>query len=273
MPSAHVQKEGTTQTEESSQNNCSVRYNNDGKQTKSMHRGAVEMKYHQGLVTDSAIRSTLAHPNTLVRALAPQSRREAAGDCTRRLLRAQTPRARAGGNAVLFWSGSCFLSWDAETGYKQQQAWISNQSRLLQQEMKTSKKSPLSQIDACTQAYFSPISKPSSDLNRSRINLLLLAESVHTFLRQRDRWGKVWLHLDMCAGLPWAAAGWLILDELSALWREGQRWNKCSCAHGCLQSPLFFHLPNHPGCFGKRIPSASLICLAALLLVQIYPNF
>lgn len=102
MPSAHVQKEGTTQTEESSQNNCSVRYNNDGKQTKSMHRGAVEMKYHQGLVTDSAIRSTLAHPNTLVRALAPQSRREAAGDCTRRLLRAQTPRARAGGNAVLF---------------------------------------------------------------------------------------------------------------------------------------------------------------------------
>ncbi|EOA93237.1 hypothetical protein Anapl_14353 [Anas platyrhynchos] len=66
MPSAHVQKEGTTQTEESSQNNCSVRYNNDGKQTKSMHRGAVEMKYHQGLVTDSAIRSALAHPNALL---------------------------------------------------------------------------------------------------------------------------------------------------------------------------------------------------------------
>lgn len=157
MPSAHVQKEGTIQTEESSQNNCSLLYNNDGKQTKSIHRGAMEMKYHKGLVTDNAIRSALAHTNAMIHVLAPESRREVESDCTRRLLRAQTPRARAGGNAVLFWSGSCSLSWDAETGYKQQQAWISNQSLLLQQEMKTSKKSPLSQIDVCTQAYFSSI--------------------------------------------------------------------------------------------------------------------
>lgn len=128
---AHVQKEGTAQTEESSQNNCWVLYNDDGEQTKAYTKEPWKWSIIKGLVTDNTIRSALAHTNVMIHVLASVSRREVQNDCTRRLLRDQAQQAQAGGTSVSFWSSSCFFSRDAETGYKQQRAWISSQPLLL----------------------------------------------------------------------------------------------------------------------------------------------
>lgn len=116
-PPAHVQKEGTAQTEESSQNNCCVLYNDDGEQ-RAYTKEPWKWSIIKGLVTDNAIRSALTHANAMIHMLAPVSRREVQNDCTRRLLRDQAPQGHAGGTSVSFWSSSCFSFWDAESEYK-----------------------------------------------------------------------------------------------------------------------------------------------------------
>lgn len=108
-------------------------------------------------MTDNAIRNMLIHMKVMIHTLALVSSREVQKDCTMHLLRAWAQQAQTRGTSHLFWSNPCFYSPDGEAEYKQQWAWVSSQPLLLQQEIKTSKKSPLSWIDVSGHVFtFSP---------------------------------------------------------------------------------------------------------------------
>lgn len=102
MPSAHIQKEETAQTEESSPNNCSVLCNNDGEQTEHTprsHGNEVWWKDWWQMKLLEACQPTWTqwsvcwhqHAGGMLKC-----------GCTRHLLRAQVMRAHAGGRNGCF---------------------------------------------------------------------------------------------------------------------------------------------------------------------------
>lgn len=153
-------------------------------------------------MTDNAIRSALTHANAMIHMLAPVSRREVQNYCTRRLLRDRAWQAQA---RVLFRSSSCFFSWDAETGYKQQWAWISSQPLLLQREMKTSKKSPLSQIDVCVHMFtFPPFIRFLQIwfvLELTRLSLQNRCTPFRSMVITGERFDYIWTWVQTCPRL------------------------------------------------------------------------
>lgn len=114
MPSAHIQKEETAQTEESSPNNCSVLCNNDGEQTEHTprsHGSEVWWKDWWQMKLLGARQSTGTQWSVCWHQCAGGTLKSS---CTRHLLRALAPWALVGGTAASLGSSSCFSSWDAD---------------------------------------------------------------------------------------------------------------------------------------------------------------